>query len=361
MINQGIKESALKNAMTSPSLQVTSESKTSLDIPLSLVVGQETIKSALILLAVNPNIGGIAIAGGKGVGKSIMARAMHRVMPPIEVVKGSEYNVAPDAREEQMDDFLVKRLRAEGKTVKDLDTEVVTCPFVQVPVNVMEDRLFGSVDVKRTLELGAYFLHFVLLASIHLLYTPFGVHLGETVFTPGLLASAHRGMLYVDDINLLDADLTTMLLQAITDGFVLVEREGISVRYPCKPVMVATFNPEDSELKDVFLDRIGIALNADTEPLTMEERIKAVEQVATLCSDYTVHDSTLRCTGDRLLRGLASTRRAGRGVLEGGQPQVGHRVREGVPQDHQGTRLLGRLSLAESSVVNRGCRYRRSS
>ena len=119
----------------------------------------------------------------------------------------------------------------------------------------MEDRLFGSVDVKKTLELG------------------------ETVFTPGLLAAAHRGVLYIDDINLLDTDLLTMLLQAITDGFVLVEREGISVRYPCKPVMIATFNPEDSELKDVFLDRIGIALNADAEPLSMDDRVKAVGQV----------------------------------------------------------------------------------
>ena len=74
-------------------------------------------------------------------------------------------------------------------------------------------------------------------------------------------------------------DLVTMMLQAITDGFVIVEREGISVKYPCKPMMIATLNPEDSELKDVFLDRIGIALNADTEPLTMEERIEAVGKV----------------------------------------------------------------------------------
>ena len=122
-------------------------------------------------------------------------------------------------------------------------------------MNVMEDRLFGSVDVKKTLELG------------------------ETVFTPGLLAEAHRGILYVDDIKLVDVDLVTMLLQAITDGFVRVEREGISVKYPCRPVLIATLNPADSELKDVFLDRIGIALNADAEPLTLDERVFAVNQV----------------------------------------------------------------------------------
>ena len=91
---------------------------------------------------------------------------------------------------------MATRLRKEGKTLASLETEVVTCPFVQVPVNVMEDRLFGSVDVKKTLETG------------------------ETVFTPGLMAAAHRGILYVDDINLLDDDLVTMMLQAVTDGFV---------------------------------------------------------------------------------------------------------------------------------------------
>jgi len=251
----GIDAAKAKNAMSSPSLQVTSESKTILDMPLSLIVGQDTIKSALILLAVNPNIGGLAIAGGKGVGKSVMARALHRIMPPIEIIKGSEYNVAPDANDEQIDDFLKKKLRADGQTLSDLESEVITCPFVQVPVNVMEDRLFGSVDVKKTLDQG------------------------ETVFTPGLLAGAHRGILYVDDINLLDTDLTTMMLQAITDGFVIVEREGISVKYPCKPLLVATFNPEDSELKDVFLDRIGISLNADTERLDLADRVYATNQV----------------------------------------------------------------------------------
>lgn len=251
----GIDEVKTKNAMSSPSLQLTSDSKTKMDMPLSLIVGQDTIKSALILLAVNPDIGGLVIGGGKGTGKSALARALHRIMPPIEVIKGSEYNIAPDAKYHEMDDFLRKSLQAEGKTLSDLETEVITCPFVQIPVNVMEDRLFGSVDVKNTMETG------------------------ETKFIPGLLANAHRGILYVDDINLIDVDLVTTMLQAITDGFVIVEREGISVKYPCKPIMIATFNAEDSELKDVFLDRIGMALSADAEPLTMEERIQAVNQV----------------------------------------------------------------------------------
>lgn len=251
----GLDDAAKENAMKSPSLQFTSESKTKSALPLSLVVGHETLKSAMILLAVNPNIGGLVITGGKGTGKSAMAKALHRIMPPIEVIKGSKYNIAPDSLDDQIDDFLKEEMEERGKKLSDYETEVVPCPFVQVPVNVMEDRLFGSVDVQKTLQTG------------------------ETVFTPGLLASAHRGVLYVDDINLLDTELTTVLLQALTDGYVLVEREGISVRYPCKPILIATFNTEGDDLKDSFLDRIGIALSADAEDLTPEQKVKAVNTV----------------------------------------------------------------------------------
>ena len=146
----GIEDSKIKNAMSSPSLQRTSESKTKLDMPLSLIIGQETIKTALILLAVNPSIGGLVIAGGKGTGKSAMARALHRIMPPIEVVKGSPYNVAPDAEPENIDDFLLQRLEREGKKISELETEVITCPFVQVPlrsvcnIQSLKDTLFTS-------------------------------------------------------------------------------------------------------------------------------------------------------------------------------------------------------------------------
>lgn len=128
----GVDKEAIKNAMTSPSLQFTSEAKTAKDMPLSLVVGQETIKTALILLAVNPRIGGLVIAGGKGTAKSVMARALHRVMPPIEVVKGSKYNLSPDARDDELDDFTRAELQRTGTKLSDMEAEVVTCPFVQV-------------------------------------------------------------------------------------------------------------------------------------------------------------------------------------------------------------------------------------
>lgn len=168
-IYQGLSEQAMRNAMTSPSVQRTSESKTRYDLPLPLVVGHPMIKTALLACAVNPHIGGLVIEGGRGTGKTVLARALHRILPPIEVIRGSAYNVHPNASDSQVDDFLRDELRQSHRSLTDLPRERVTCPFTQVPLNIMEDRLFGAVDVKRTLDEG------------------------ETIFTPGILASANKG------------------------------------------------------------------------------------------------------------------------------------------------------------------------
>jgi magnesium chelatase subunit D len=267
----GINAAAARNALTSPALQTTSESKTKQDMPLNLVIGQDLIKSALILLAVAPRIGGVVLSGGRGTGKSVMARALHRLMPPIEVIAGSDYNIDPSATSDlDIDDFLRVKLTQEKKDLKDLPAAIIPCPFVQIPVNVMEDRLFGSVDVRKTLETG------------------------DTMFTPGLLAAAHRGVLYVDDIHLLDTDLAAMLLQSVADGFVLVEREGISIRYPCRPILIATSSTTGSGesgdgLKDAFLDRIGIALSSEASNLSIEDRVEAVNTVITFNPEDSHH------------------------------------------------------------------------
>ena len=222
--------------------------------PLSKVVGQESIKSALLLATVNQRMGGVAISGGRGTAKSVMARALHRIMPPIERVKDSDYNVDPEVPGE-VDSFLKDKMASEDLTMGDLETEIVKCPFVQVPLNVMEDRLLGSVNVEQS------------------------VRQGKTIFEPGLLAKAHRGILYVDDINLLDTELANILLTTLSEGWVTVEREGVSVRYPCRPLLIATFNPEEAELRDHLIDRISVALSADAVPLTMDQRIEAVDEV----------------------------------------------------------------------------------
>eukprot|EP01041_Mallomonas_annulata_P003084 gene3084-6049_t len=255
VIYLGLNEIASRNAMSSPSLLTTSEARTRSDLPITLITGQRTIKQALIMLAVNPRIGGLSIIGSRGCAKSVLARALHRLMPPIQIIKDSLYNIDPHARENEIDSILKSKLEKDNILLSDLPVENITCPFVQVPVNVLEDRLFGALDVKRTLERG------------------------EAVFTPGLLASSHRGILYVDDINLIDPDIVAALLQAVSDGFVCVEREGISVRYPCQPLLVATYNPDDAEFKAVFQDRIGMCLSPDAEPLSTEQRVIATLHV----------------------------------------------------------------------------------
>ena len=222
--------------------------------PLSMIVGQDSIKQALLLSAVNLKMGGVVIAGGKGTAKSVMARALHQLLPPIEVLKGSPFNIDPKG-EFGLDDFTRTDLDSGGTPLSERETEVINAPFVQVPLNVMEDRLIGSADLEESVKSG------------------------KTVFSPGLLAKAHRGVLYVDDINLLDEETANILLNVVTEGFVTVEREGLSLRYPCRPLLIATFNPDEGELRDHLLDRIAISLNANAERLDISQRVEAVDSV----------------------------------------------------------------------------------
>lgn len=227
--------------------------------PLSMIVGQDAIKQALLLSAVNYRMGGVVISGGKGTAKSVMARALHQLLPPIEVIKGSPFNIDP-LGEFGLDDFTRLDLESGGTPLEQRETEVIPCPFVQVPLNVMEDRLIGSADLEESVKSG------------------------KTIFAPGLLAKAHRGVLYVDDINLLDDETANILLNVVNEGFVTVEREGVSLRYPCKPLLIATFNPDEGELRDHVLDRIAVSLSADAQKLDVSQRVAAVDSVINFSS-----------------------------------------------------------------------------
>src|SRR5215210_1341096 len=212
--------------------------------PFSAIVGQEDLKLALLLNAVSPEVGGVLVRGEKGTAKSTAVRARAKLLPPIKVVADCPYSCDPEAPNPEC---------PAGPHLEDAPVERRPVRLVELPVGASTDRLAGTLDIEKALAEG------------------------KKAFEPGLLAAAHRGILYVDEVNLLSDHLVDLLLDVAAMGVNHVEREGVSVRHPSRFILVGTMNPEEGDLRPQLLDRFGITVEVAGSP-DPAERVEVVRR-----------------------------------------------------------------------------------
>ena len=231
--------------------------------PFTAIVGQEEMKLALLLNVIDPKIGGVMIMGDRGTGKSTTIRALADLLPEIDVVEGDPFSSSPTDP-----DMMGDEVREKVQNNLPIDIIKKKVQMVDLPLGATEDRVCGTIDIEKALSEGV------------------------KAFEPGLLAKANRGILYVDEVNLLDDHLVDVLLDSAASGWNTVEREGISIRHPAQFVLVGSGNPEEGELRPQLLDRFGMHAEIRTvkEP---DLRVKIVEQRAefdqeppTFCEQY---------------------------------------------------------------------------
>jgi magnesium chelatase subunit I len=215
--------------------------------PFSAIVGQDEMKLALLVAAVDPTIGGVLVFGDRGTGKSTAVRALAALLPPMKAVVGCRYHCDPAGNGSMCSECHERSARGR------LRTEQVAVPVVDLPLGATEDRVVGALDLERALSQGI------------------------KAFEAGLLARAHRGFLYIDEVNLLEDHLVDLLLDVAASGENVVEREGLSVRHPSRFVLIGTGNPEEGELRPQLLDRFGLSVEVTT-PVDLEMRVEVVRR-----------------------------------------------------------------------------------
>lgn len=212
--------------------------------PFSAIVAQDEMKLAILIAAVDPSVGGVLVLGDRGTGKSTSVRALAALLPPMQAVVGCPYQCDPKSPAGACPVCSVSRGRRSQR---------VPVPVVDLPLGATEDRVVGALDLERALSQGI------------------------KAFEPGLLARAHRGFLYVDEVNLLEDHLVDLLIDVASSGENVVEREGLSVRHPARFVLVGSGNPEEGELRPQLLDRFGLSVEVST-PRELPERIEVVRR-----------------------------------------------------------------------------------
>lgn len=209
--------------------------------PFSAIVGQEAMKQAMVLTAIDPGIGGVLVFGDRGTGKSTAVRALAALLPPISVVEGCPVNAA---RIEDCPDWAPP---PSGRII------ARPTPVIDLPLGATEDRVVGALDIERALTRG------------------------EKAFEPGLLARANRGYLYIDEVNLLEDHIVDLLLDVAQSGENVVEREGLSIRHAARFVLVGSGNPEEGELRPQLLDRFGLSVEVRS-PRDIETRVEVMRR-----------------------------------------------------------------------------------
>ncbi|MCG2754947.1 MAG: AAA family ATPase [Desulfobacteraceae bacterium] len=221
-----------------------------LTYPFTAIVGQETMKKALILNAVNPKLGGVLIRGEKGTAKSTAVRALAALLPEIEVIDGCKFGCDPHKKGSMCQECMDRLETGENLPVKKRKTRVV-----ELPVGSTEDRVVGALDIERAIKKG------------------------EKRFEPGILAEANRGILYVDEVNLLDDHIVDVLLDSAAMGVNTVEREGVSYSHPAEFILIGTMNPEEGELRPQLLDRFGLCVHIEGIA-DIDQRVEVVKRRA---------------------------------------------------------------------------------
>ena len=242
--------------------------------PFSAIVGQDEMKLAILIAAVDPAIGGILVFGDRGTGKSTAVRALAALLPKMRAVVGCAYNSDPE------NPYVADGIPPDKTPLK---SHLISVPVVDLPLGATEDRVVGALDLELALSKGV------------------------KAFEPGLLARANRGFLYIDEVNLLEDHLVDLLIDVAASGENVVEREGLSVRHPARFVLVGSGNPEEGELRPQLLDRFGLSIEVKT-PTDLVSRVEVVRRRDAFERDPVAFTSTWKKEDEKIRKRIVASR-----------------------------------------------------